>query len=108
MLKLIIPVLLLVLLFFLRHALAPFFVGIVIAYILDPYVSFLEKIGEHTLAILSDTGTAATTFTIQAASKTPQTGDFGAVRLGIALMMVSGAILSASIVFSAKRRFKAR
>ena len=43
MLKLIIPVLLLVLLFFLRHALAPFFVGIVIAYILDPYVSFLEK-----------------------------------------------------------------
>ena len=72
--------------------------------------SYLETlaVGEHTLAILSDTGTAATTFTIQAASKTPQTGDFGAVRLGIALMMVSGAILSASIVFSAKRRFKAR
>ena len=39
MLKAIILILILIFLFLIRHALIPFGIGIVIAYILDPYVS---------------------------------------------------------------------
>ena len=43
MLKAVILIVIFILIFLLRRALIPFGIGVVIAYILDPYVSFLEK-----------------------------------------------------------------
>lgn len=69
------------------------------------------SVGKHTLAIVSETGTATTEFTIKAAAteeeptqtpdadkddtNTPQTGDNSNMMLWIALLFVSGGALSA-------------
>ncbi len=70
--------------------------------------SYLETltVGEHTLAVLSDTGTAETTFTVQAADETTkpsQDGDSGNLLLWIALLVVSGGALSLAIYGKKKR-----
>lgn len=56
------------------------------------------SVGKHTLAIVSDTGTATTEFTIKAAvtddTQSPQTGDNSNMMLWIALLLVSGGALS--------------
>ena len=56
------------------------------------------SVGKHTLAIVSDTGTATTEFTIKAAvtddTQSPQTGDSSNMMLWIALLFVSGGALS--------------
>lgn len=66
------------------------------------------SVGKHTLAIVSETGTAETEFTIKAAAaaddtQSPQTGDNSNVTLWIALLFVSGGALCAGIV-SRKRK----
>lgn len=66
--------------------------------------SYLEtlSVGKHTLAIVSDTGTATTEFTIQAATvaddiQSPETGDNSNIALWIAVMLAAGAGLTATI-----------
>ena len=71
------------------------------------------SVGKHTLAIVSDTGTATTEFTIKAAAVTddtqsPQTGDDSNVILRIALLLLSGGALCASIVNSKKKSERSR
>ena len=71
------------------------------------------SVGKHTLAIVSDTGTATTEFTIKAAAVTddtqsPQTGDDSNVILWIALLLLSGGALCASIVNSKKKSERSR
>ena len=64
------------------------------------------SVGKHTLAIVSDTGTATTEFTIKAASAddnttvVPPTGDNSNVDLWIALMLVSACGISMATVYS--------
>lgn len=64
--------------------------------------SYLESLsaGKHTLAIVSDTGTATTEFTIKAAAasddtQSPQTGDTSNILLWAVLLLLSGSVLSA-------------
>ena len=72
------------------------------------------SVGTHTLAVVSETGTASTEFTIKAAvvvnddTETPQTGDDSNVILWIALLLLSGGVLCASIVNSKKKSERSR
>ena len=75
--------------------------------------SYLETltVGKHTLAIVSETGTATTEFTIKAASaadntQSPQTGDSSNVILWIVVMMAAGAGLTATAICRRKRYYK--
>ena len=68
------------------------------------------SVGKHTLAIVSETGTATTEFTIKAAAVTddtqsPQTGDNSNMVLWIALLFVSGGMLSA-MMYRKKKQAK--
>ena len=73
--------------------------------------SYLEtlSVGKHTLAIVSNTGTATTEFTIQAASAadgdtpSPQTSDNNPIALWIVLLLISGAGLSMTAFYREKR-----
>lgn len=92
--------------------------------------SYLEtlSIGKHTLAIVSDTGTASTEFTIKEAPVTnddthspqtgdnstapatnddthsPQTGDNSNIVLWLSLMLVAGAVLAGAAVYTRKKK----
>ncbi len=81
------------------------------------YVASLSA-GEHTIGIVSTSGTAATTFTVNAKAvddttepsqvenknmKSPQTGDNSHMALWIALLFVSGGLLTVTGVYSKKK-----
>ena len=74
---------------------------------------YLETLsaGRHTLAIVSDTGTATAEFTIEAASAddnttvVPPTGDNSNVDLWIALMLVSACGISMATVYSRRKKY---
>ena len=76
--------------------------------------SYLEtlSVGKHTLAIVSETGTATTEFTIKAAvtddTQSPQTGDNSNMVLWIALLFVSGGVLSMMFVINKRKIAKNR
>ena len=69
------------------------------------------SVGRHTLAIVSDTGTATAEFTIEAASAddnttvVPPTGDNSNVDLWIALMLVSVCGISMATVYSRRKKY---
>ena len=73
------------------------------------YVATLSA-GEHTIGIVSTSGTAATKFTMNAKAvvdndtKSPQTGDNSHMALWIALLFVSGGLLTVTGVYSKKRK----
>ena len=68
------------------------------------YVATLSA-GEHTIGIVSESGTATTTFTVNAKAvvdndtKNPQTGDNSHMALWIALLLVSGGALTGTGVY---------
>ena len=68
------------------------------------------SVGKHTLAIVSETGTATTEFTIKAAAVTddtqsPQTGDSSNIALWIAVLLAAGTALTGTAVYSRKRKY---
>ena len=75
------------------------------------YVASLSA-GEHTIGIVSESGTATTTFTVNAKAvvdndtKSPQTGDNSHMELWIALLFVSGAGVIGTTVYGKKKRAK--
>ena len=75
------------------------------------YVATLSA-GEHTIGIVSTSGTAATTFTVNAKTvvdddtKSPQTGDNSNMLLWVALLFVSGAGVLGTTVYSKKKRVR--
>ena len=75
------------------------------------YVATLS-VGEHTIGIVSASGTATTTFIVNAKAvvdndtKSPQTGDNSHMALWIALLFVSGAGVIGTTVYGKKKRAK--
>ncbi len=68
------------------------------------------SVGKHTLAIVSETGTATTEFTVKAAAVTddtqsPQTGDDSNIALWIAVLLAAGTALTGTAVYSRKRKY---
>ena len=66
--------------------------------------SFLKTLsaGEHTLSIVSQNGTATTTFTIVRNSATPGTGDSVDISLLLSLLFISGGMVSVFAVLKKK------
>ena len=77
------------------------------------YVATLSA-GEHTIGIVSESGTATTTFTVNAKevadndAKSPQTGDNNRLNLWIALFFVSGGLLTVTAVYGKRKRYHAK
>ena len=75
------------------------------------YVATLS-VGEHTIGIVSESGTATTTFTVNAKAvvdndiNSPQTGDSSHMAFWIALLFVSGAGVIGITVYGKKKRAK--
>ncbi len=75
------------------------------------YVATLSA-GEHTIGIVSASGTATTTFTVNVKAvvdndtKSPQTGDNSHMALWIALLFMSGAGVIGTTVYGKKKRAK--
>ena len=75
------------------------------------YVATLS-VGEHTIGIVSESGTATTTFTVNAKAvvdndtNSPQTGDNSHIAFWIALLFVSGAGVIGITVYGKKKREK--
>lgn len=75
------------------------------------YVATLSA-GEHTIGIVSESGTATTTFIVNAKAvvdndtKSPQTGDNSHMAFWIALLFVSGAGVIGTTVYGKKKRAK--
>ena len=75
------------------------------------YVATLSA-GEHTIGIVSESGTATTTFTVDTKAvvdndtKSPQTGDNSHMALWIALLFMSGAGVIGTTVYGKKKRAK--
>jgi len=75
------------------------------------YVATLSA-GEHTIGIVSESGTATTTFTVNAKAvvdndtKSPQTGDNSHMALWIALLAVSVFGLAGTAVYSKRKRVR--
>ena len=65
------------------------------------YVATLSA-GEHTIGIVSESGTATTTFTVNA--KSPATGDNSHIALWFALLFVSGGLMSVTGVYGKKKK----
>ena len=71
-----------------------------------------KSAGEHTICIVSESGTATTTFTVNAKAvvdndtKSPQTGDNSHMAFWIALLFVSGAGVIGTTVYGKKKRAK--
>lgn len=67
------------------------------------------SVGKHTLAIVSDTGTASTDFTIKAAAsddtQSPQTGNSSNMMLWITLLFVSGTGLFGATAYNRKKKY---
>ena len=68
------------------------------------------SVGKHTLAIVSETGTATTEFTVKASAGTddtqpPQTGDDSNIALWIAVLLAAGTALTGTAVYSRKRKY---
>lgn len=73
-------------------------------------------VGKHILSIVSDTGTAETNFTVQAAAKmtatnitidnaqSPQTGDNSNIALWIAVILFAGATLTGNFLYNRKKK----
>lgn len=78
--------------------------------------SYLEtlSVGKHTLAIVSDTGTAATGFTINAApvtdddTQSSETGDNTNIALWIVMVLASGTGLTVTAIYRRKHHFGKR
>lgn len=78
--------------------------------------SYLEtlSVGKHTLATVSDTGTAATGFTINAApvtdddTQSSQTGDNTNIALWIVMVLASGTGLTVTAIYRRKHHFGKR
>ncbi|MGN1387441.1 MAG: sortase B protein-sorting domain-containing protein, partial [Bacillus sp. (in: firmicutes)] len=75
------------------------------------YVATLS-VGEHTIGIVSESGTATTTFTVNAKTvvdddtKSPQTGDNSHMALWIALLAASVFGLAGTAVYSKRKRVR--
>ena len=73
------------------------------------YVASLS-VGEHTIGIVSESGTAAAAFTVNAkaaadtGTKSPQTGDNSHMALWMSLLFVSGGALIGTGMYSKRRR----
>ena len=67
------------------------------------------SVGKHTLAIVSDIGTASTDFTIKAAAsddtQSPQTGNSSNMMLWITLLFVSGTGLFGATAYNRKKKY---
>ena len=86
------------------------------------YVSTLSA-GEHTIGIVSESGTAATKFTVNAKTETetdnntnsqqtganntnsPQTGDNSPLALWIAILFASGCLLTVTVIYRKKKKY---
>ena len=81
------------------------------------YVSTLPA-GEHTIGIVSESGTASTTFTVNAKAdstdstqagtnntNTPQTGDNSLIALWIAILLASGCLLAVTVIYGKKKKY---
>ena len=66
------------------------------------YVATLSA-GEHTIGIVSENGTAATTFTVN--EKSPQTGDNSMLLLWVALLLVSGGAMIGMMAAGKKKKY---
>ena len=69
------------------------------------------SVGKHTLAVVSETGTASTEFTIKAAAvvnddtDSPQTGDNSNMALWITFMFVAACGLTGAMVYGRKKKY---
>ncbi|MBE5035243.1 GLUG motif-containing protein [Gallibacter intestinalis] len=68
------------------------------------------SVGKHTLAIVSETGTAETEFTIKAApasddTQSPQTGDNSNMMLWITLMFIAVCGLTGAMIYGQKKKY---
>ena len=83
--------------------------GSIIVTLKADYVATLSA-GEHTIGIVSASGTATTTFTVKAKpavdddTKSPQTGDNSHILLWFELLFVGGGILTVTGVYSKKKK----
>ena len=74
------------------------------------YVSTLSS-GEHTIGIVSESGTASTTFTVNAKTAvengtgSPQTGDNSPLALWIVLLLASGCLLAVMVIYGKKKKY---
>ena len=74
------------------------------------YVSTLSS-GEHTIGIVSESGTASTTFTVNAKTAvengtgSPQTGDNSPLALLIVLLLASGCLLAVMVIYGKKKKY---
>ena len=75
--------------------------------------TYLEtlSVGKHTLAVISDTGTATTEFTVKAVSgndnnkQPPQTGDEVQILIWIAFML-AGSALAGTVLYIQKKKYR--